>query len=182
MSRIPVLLSAFILWSFALGATAASYTINPGDILQVSVWKEEDLQLEVMVRPDGGLSLPLVGEVQADGKTVEALRTELTKRFSAFVPDAVVTVAVRQLSGHKIYVLGKVTKPGEFIINRYVDVMQALSMAGGTTPFAELNDITILRREGDSQKAIGFKYDQVSRGKQLGQNIILQSGDVVVVP
>lgn len=158
------------------------YTVHPGDILQVSVWKEKDMQLEVLVRPDGGFSLPLIGEVQAQGKTVESLRQQIAKRLSVYVPDAVVTVAVRQTTGNKIYVLGKVNKPGEYIMNRYVDVMQALSMAGGTAPFADLNSITILHRNGDTQQATEFKYDQVSRGKHLEQNIVLQSGDVVVVP
>jgi polysaccharide export outer membrane protein len=159
-----------------------SYAINAGDILQVSVWKEPDLQLDVLVRPDGEFSLPMIGEVQAAGKTVETLREEITKRISAYVPDAVVTVALKQLSGDKVYVLGKVNRPGEYAVNRYVDVMQALSIAGGTTPFASLDDIAILRRDGAGQRALEFKYSQVSKGKNLEQNIILQSGDVVVVP
>lgn len=183
MSRMIAIILAF--WSISLSATAEEfppYTVHPGDILQISVWKEKDLQLDVLVRPDGGFSLPLIGEVQAQGKTAEALRQQIAKRLSVYVPDAVVTVAVRQTTGNKIYVLGKVNKPGEFIINRYVDVMQALSMAGGTAPFADLNSITILRRQGEEQQATEFKYDQVSRGKHLEQNIVLQSGDVVVVP
>lgn len=181
MSRMLAFILAF--WSVSLAAgELPAYTVHPGDVLQVSVWKEQDLQLEVLVRPDGGFSLPLIGEVQARGKTVETLRGEIAKRLSAYVPDAVVTVAVRQTTGNKIYVLGKVNKPGEYIINRYVDVMQALSMAGGTAPFADLNGIVILRRSGDEQQATEFKYDQVSRGKRLEQNIVLQSGDVVVVP
>ena len=158
------------------------YTIEAGDVLQVSVWKEPDLQLEVLVRPDGGFSLPLIGEVQAAGRTVEALQKEIAERVSTYVPDAVVTVAARQLNGNKVYVLGKVNRPGEYVISRYVDVMQALSMAGGTTTFAELNDIVILRRDGDEQRAISFKYSQVEQGKNLKQNILLKSGDVVVVP
>ncbi len=174
-----------LLNAWAMPVTAAAlppYTVHPGDVLQVSVWKEPDLQLELLVRPDGGFTLPLVGEVAAAGKTAEMLREEIAQRLQSFVPDAVVTVALRQLSGHKIYVLGKVNRPGEYAVNRYVDVMQALSMAGGTTTYADLNDITILRRDGDQQRAIEFKYTQVSQGKRLEQNIILQSGDVVVVP
>lgn len=183
MPRLLALIFSLCCWSASLGAADFPiYTIRAGDILQVSVWKEEDLQLEVLVRPDGGFSLPLVGEVQATGKTTEDLRKEITKRLSTYVPDAVVTVAVRQTTGNKIYVLGKVNKPGEFLMNRSVDVMQALSMAGGASPFADVNDIRILRREGTEQRAMEFKYDQVSRGKRLEQNIILQSGDVVVVP
>lgn len=175
----------FALWLRGVSLAAAEvppYTVNAGDILQVSVWKEPDLQLDVLVRPDGGFSVPLIGEVAAAGKTVEALREEIAKRLDAYVPDAVVTVALKQLSGDKVYVLGKVNRPGEYAVNRYVDVMQALSIAGGTTPFAALDDIAILRREGDGQRVLDFKYSQVEQGKHLEQNIILQSGDVVVVP
>lgn len=186
MFRILVVIYSFCIWgvwgvSFAAPALPP-YTINAGDLLQVSVWKEPDLQVEALVRPDGGLSLPLIGDVAAAGKTVEAVRQEIAKRIDTYVPDAVVTVALKQLSGDKIYVLGKVNRPGEYGINRYVDVMQALSIAGGTTTFADLDDIVILRRNGDGQRALEFKYSQVSRGKHLEQNIILQSGDVVVVP
>lgn len=183
MSRMLALIFSLCCWSLSLNAAETKpYTVRAGDALQVSVWKEKDLQLDVMVRPDGGFSIPLVGEVQAEGKSVDDLRKEITKRLSTFVPDAVVTVAVRQITGNKIYVLGKVNRPGEFLMNRSMDVMQALSMAGGMSPFAEVNDIRILRREGEAQRAMEFKYDQVSRGKRLEQNIILQSGDVVVVP
>jgi len=168
----------------ALGAgQLPPYEVQPGDLLQVSVWKEPDLQLEVLVRPDGGFSMPLIGEVAAMGKSVAALREEIAKRLSAYVPDASVTVAVHQLNGDKIYVLGKVNRPGEYAVTRYVDVMQALSMAGGTTTFADPSDIVILRRDdGGAQRAIAFNYDQVSAGKHLEQNIVLHSGDVVVVP
>lgn len=176
-----------LLMSFVCGvATAAAelppYAVNAGDVLQVSVWKEPDLQLEVLVRPDGGFSMPLIGEVSAAGKTVAVIQQEITKRLNVYVPDAVVTVAIHQLNGDKVYVLGKVNRPGEYAVNRYVDVMQALSMAGGTTTFADLNEITILRREQNGQQAIAFNYDQVREGKHLEQNIILRSGDVVVVP
>jgi polysaccharide export outer membrane protein len=183
MFRVFALIFSLCVWSAALtAAELPPYAVNAGDVLQVSVWKEPDLQLEVLVRPDGGFSVPLIGEVAAAGKTVEALQDEITKRLNTYVPDAVVTVAIRQLSGDKIYVLGKVNRPGEYALNRYVDVMQALSIAGGTTAFAALDDIAILRRDGDGQRALEFKYSQVSQGKHLEQNIILQSGDVVVVP
>jgi polysaccharide export outer membrane protein len=158
------------------------YGIQPGDILEVSVWKEKDLQRDVLVRPDGGFSFPLIGDVQATGKTVEQLRKELATRLQRFIPDPVVTVATKLAAGNKIYVIGRVHKPGEYIASRYVNVMQALSMAGGMTPFAAANGIVILRRVNGAETAIRFKYNQVRKGKNLTQNIILQSGDVVVVP
>jgi polysaccharide export outer membrane protein len=160
----------------------ADYQVQPGDVLQVTVWKEQDLTGEVLVRPDGGLSFPLVGDVAASGKTVTALREEFTERLKRYVPSPVVTVAVKQINGNHIYVVGKVQRPGEFPFGRPLDVMQALSLAGGATPFASVNDIVILHRENGQQRAIRFHYSDVARGKNLAQNIQLQSGDIVVVP
>lgn len=166
----------------ASAAALPDYGIQPGDVLSVSVWKEEGLQSEVLVRPDGGISFPLVGDVSAAGKTVQQLSTLISERLTKFIPDPVVNVAIKSLSGNKVYVIGKVNRPGEFPVTSYVDVMQALSMAGGTNPFAALNDIKILRREGDRQSALSFRYGDVEAGKKLEQNIILRSGDIVVVP
>ena len=163
-------------------STATEYHVQAGDILDISVWKEEDLLKTVLVRPDGRFSFPLVGDINATGKTIESLRRELTDRLSLFIPDLVVTVSVQEILGNKIYVLGQVNRPGQFIVNPSVDVMQALSMAGGTTPFAALNDIIILRRSQGINKAIPFRYGDVARGRNLGQNIILESGDVLIVP
>lgn len=160
----------------------ASYVVQPGDTLQVTVWKETELQGEVLVRPDGGLSFPLAGDMQAAGHTVEEIRKTLTTRLSKYVPDPVVTVAVKLTTGSRIYVVGKVNRPGDFLLNRPIDVMQALSLAGGATPFADVNGIRILRREGDQQVVFRFRYDDVRRGRELAQNILLRSGDTVVVP
>jgi len=160
----------------------AAYHIQPGDVLQVSVWKEQDLQSEVLVRPDGAFSFPLAGDVDARGKSVEELRTELTARLKRYLPAPVVTIAVRQIVGNRIFVLGQVNRPGDFQFSRPVDVMQALSLAGGTNSFAALNDIVILRREHGQLQTIRFHYAEVARGKDLAQNILLLSGDTIVVP
>jgi len=160
----------------------AQYRIQPGDVLAVSVWKEEDLIQEVIVRPDGQITFPLVGEAKAAGNSIEDLRLLISERLKKYIPDPVVTVSVRQLSGNTIYVLGKVNRPGVFPIVRDVDVMQALSLAGGTSTYAALNDIKILRRENGKLRALSFKYAEVEKGKRLEQNIVLQAGDVVVVP
>jgi polysaccharide export outer membrane protein len=162
--------------------TTTRYEVQPGDLLQVSVWKEEDLSQQVLVRPDGGFSFPLAGDVNAIGKTVEELRVELTQRLSKFIPDLFVTVAVQEIRGNKVYVIGQVNRPGEFVVNPRIDVMQALSLAGGTTAFASANDIFVLRREGGQQRRLPFNFGDVTRGRGLEQNIILRSGDVVVVP
>jgi polysaccharide biosynthesis/export protein len=163
-------------------AVSGTYTVNPGDILEVSVWKEEDLQRQAIVRPDGFFSFPLTGDIRAEGQTIEAIRQEVGANVSRFIPDPVVHVSILETRGSKVYVIGQVARPGEFPINRFVDVVQALSMAGGTTPFAQLDSIKILRRQGDTQMAIPFAYSDVAAGKRLQQNILLKPGDTVLVP
>jgi len=158
------------------------YRLQPGDAIQVTVWKETDLTNEVLVRPDGGISFALAGELQAAGHTVAELTAMLEKRIRRFEPDAVVTVTMKAVTGNRVYVIGKVAKPGDFLLSRPLDVMQALSLAGGATPFADTNDIRILRRDGTRQSSIAFRYNDVERGRRLEQNILLQSGDTVVVP
>jgi len=163
-------------------AAHQNYRLQPGDLIDVSVWKEQDLQHEVLIRPDGALSFPLAGEIDATGKTVEEVRALLTERLKRYVPAPVVTVALKAIGGNRIYVVGKVNHPGEFPFSNAVDVMQAISLAGGTTSFAALNDIVILRRQNGQQRAFPFHYSDVARGRDLSQNIQLQSGDTVVVP
>ena len=161
----------------------STYTVKAGDTLLVSVWKEPDLQGPVLVRPDGMFSFPLAGQLDARNKSVAELQQELTTKLKKFISDPVVTVSIQEIKGNKVYVIGQVQKPGDFVVNPRVDVMQALSMAGGTTPFAALGDIMILRRtDTGQQQALPFKYTDVIRGRNLAQNIMLQAGDVVVVP
>jgi polysaccharide export outer membrane protein len=178
---------AFLVLAFFSGMVSAeqsSYQVNPGDALQIFVWNEEGLTREVLVRPDGFISVPLVGQVKAGGLTPEAIETRLVEGYSKYLKDApTVTVSLLQIGGYKVYVVGKVNRPGEYPINRPTDVMQALAMAGGLNTFAKENDINILRRKADgSQEAIKFAYGKVKDGDQLQTNIILKSGDVVVVP
>jgi polysaccharide export outer membrane protein len=160
----------------------AVYRVNAGDTLEISVWKEEDLQRQVLVRPDGGFSFPLAGELLAEGRTVREIREELESRLGRYIPDLVSTVTVVAVTGNSIFVIGQVNKPGTFIMNPVLDVMQALSLAGGMTPFASLKNIRILRRENGVQTAIRFDFTDVAEGRSLEQNIQLRSGDVVVVP
>ncbi len=185
---IPIITFLIVLPTAIVGAQQESeqsepvYTVQPGDRLQISVWNEPDLQKELLVGPDGGVAFPLVGEMSVIGKSIIELRQEFSERLARYISEPLVTVTVSEVLGNKIYVLGQVNRPGQFIVNPMVDVMQALSMAGGTTAFASLNNIVILRRRGSQQVAIRFKYGDVSSGKNLDLNIILQSGDVVVVP
>ncbi|HEY4339897.1 MAG TPA: polysaccharide biosynthesis/export family protein [Steroidobacteraceae bacterium] len=163
-------------------AAASGYQVQPGDVLTVTVWKEADLTGDLLVRPDFGLSFPLVGDLDARGKTVEQLREEITERLKKYIPSPVVTVATKAVAGNHIYVVGKVQRPGEYPVIRNVDVMQALSLAGGATPFAAVNDIIVLRRESAGQIVLHFQYNNVARGRDLRQNVVLQPGDTVVVP
>lgn len=180
-----------MLWSL-LAATATQadesdsgsdgYVIQPGDVLRVSVWKEPDLQQDLLVRPDGGISFPLAGGLVAGGRTVTAIQAELVSRIEEYIPDPVVTVQLLETEGNVIYVLGKVNRPGVFVMSRALDVIQALALAGGLAVFAEENEISILRRSEGQQSAISFRYGDVQYGRDLAQNILLKPGDVVVVP
>lgn len=188
ISRLLCGLGAAVIFSISPALSAQenpagdNYLVNPGDVLAVSVWKEEGLQQEVLVRPDGKFSFPLAGDVQAEGQSIDGIRIELTEKLGKYIPDLVVSVSVRQILGNKVYVIGQVNRPGEIIANPQVDVMQALSIAAGTNAFANLNDIKILRRTDGILEAIEFRYRDIEKGKRLEQNIMLQAGDVVVVP
>lgn len=161
---------------------AAAYVIGPEDGLEISVWKDDTLKSQSLVRPDGGISFPLVGEVMAAGKTADQLRDELKKRLEKYVPDAVVTVAVVHVASYRIYVLGRVNKPGDFAVGRDIDVLQALTLAGGLTPFAHENDIRVVRKIDGRTTTIPFHYADVLKDGDLAQNITLRSGDVLLVP
>jgi len=165
-----------------LSEPRAPYTINPGDLLEISVWKEPDLQRQVLVRPDGAFSFPLSGDIVAEGRTVEDVRQEITAQLETYIPDLVVTVTVADIRGNKIFVIGQVKTPGEFVVNPRVDVIQALSIAGGMTPFAQVNNIKILRRRNGQQRIQNFRYSDIIKGEDLEQNILLEVGDVVLVP
>ena len=158
------------------------YYISPEDVLSISVWREDELQRELTVRPDGGITFPLIGDVQAVGLTTDQLREVIRTKISAYVPEAVVSVAVVSASGLKVFVTGKVNRPGQFLVGRYVDVLQAITLAGGLTPFANSKNIRILRRTDQGDKIFNFNYAQVERGEELSQNIVLRAGDTVIVP
>jgi polysaccharide export outer membrane protein len=159
-----------------------SYLLGPEDVLKVAVWKDEHLTQETVVRPDGMITFPLVGEVVAAGRTADDVRYDIARRLTKFVPNPTVTVTVLKVLSYRIYVLGRVNKPGEYLVGHHTDVLQALSMAGGLTPFASENDIKIIRRSGNDEQVFYFRYGDVQKGKDLKQNMLLQRGDVVMVP
>jgi polysaccharide export outer membrane protein len=163
----------------AQGAAETDYIIGPGDVLIVSVWKDESLTREVTVLPDGTISFPLVGEFAASGKTVKELKTDIEDRIKRYVPDPVLSVAVKSVNSMFIYVIGRVNIPGRYVLNSRVNVLQGLAMAGGLNPFANNNAIKIIRSDGD---ILNFRYNDVAKGKNLEQNILLKRGDVILVP
>jgi len=158
------------------------YIIGPGDMLDISVWKDEALTKLVTVLPDGRISFPLIGQVTAGGKTVAQLTKELEVKLTRYVPDLDLSVIVHQVNSMMVYVVGKVNKPGRFVLNANVDVMQTLAMAGGLNPFAKSDKIKIFRKTDAETKIFDFDYDDVSKGEMLEQNIMLMRGDVIVVP
>jgi polysaccharide biosynthesis/export protein len=158
------------------------YLLGPEDAVEISVWKEPDLTKQLVVRPDGKITYPLIGEVQASGRAVKELQADILKRLEKYVTDAHVTVILLKAQNYKVYVTGKVNKPGEFVIGKPVNVLQAISMAGGLTPFASPGSIMVLRNVSGKEEVFPFNYKDVARGQFLEQNRMLLPGDVVVVP
>ena len=163
-------------------AAPNDYRLHAGDTIEVSVWKEVDLQRALIVRPDGKFSLPLAGEMQAAGRTPDEIRIEIENRLKVYIPEPVVTVSVQKVDGNRIYVIGQVNKPGAIVMNPRLNVLQALSLAEGGTPFAKLDDIVVIRTTSGKQQILPFRYSRVAGGRDLEQNIFLESGDVVIVP
>jgi polysaccharide biosynthesis/export protein len=165
-----------------LRAEEAAYKLAPKDTLEISVWKDEALSKQLVVPPDGVVSFPLAGDITAKGLTVPELREVIKKKLSEFIPEPTVTVMLLSPASLTAYVIGKVNKPGEFPIVLDTNVLQILSTAGGFNPFAAPNKIVILRQSGEKLTRIPFDYNKVEKGESPEQNILLQRGDVVLVP
>ena len=169
-------------------AQDAGYRINGGDLLHISVYGEQNLDRDVPVQPDGGIAFPLVGNLNARNMTLKELQGKIAAnlRESQYFPnitDNEVTVSMVKATGNSVSVVGQVKQPGTFAYDTQLDVMQALSLAGGLTPFASKSKIKILRRDqAGTQTAILFDYSDVEDGEHLDKNILLRGGDVVVVP
>jgi polysaccharide biosynthesis/export protein len=158
------------------------YVIQPNDLLEIFVWKEPDLTREVLVRPDGRVSFPLVQDLQAAGISPPELKKAVEEKLSLFLTEPNVTIIIKAIQSYRIYVLGKVQKAGSIGAEKAVTVLQALALAGGFTDYAKDQEIKILRRLGDENIALDFNYRDVINNKNPAQNITLRSGDVVVVP
>lgn len=163
-------------------AVPADYVIGPDDELQVVFWQEKDLSAEVVVRPDGRISLPLINEVQAAGSTPSQLRTAIMQAASRFVTDPSLTIFVKTINSRKVFVMGMVGRPGPYPLNDSMTVLQMLATAGGLAEFAKADEIVIMRTEQGQTKSFKFNYKDVRKGKNLQQNIALKPGDTIVVP
>jgi polysaccharide biosynthesis/export protein len=158
------------------------YIIGPQDVLGINFWRDTDMSGDVTVRPDGRITLPLLGDVQAAGLTPEALKTSIHTAASKLIEDPSVTVIVRQINSRKAFITGQVANPGAHVLTGPLTVMQLISLAGGLTEFAKKKDITVMRTENGKQVVLPFNYNDVARGKNLAQNVVLKPGDTVVVP
>ena len=167
-------------------AAADSYKLNPGDEVEISVWNEEDLQKTISVLPDGMISFPLVGHLQAAGKSAAEIETVIAAKLDAYIADPEVNVTVTSTRGNVVFVVGKVLKPGPIVMIQSTTVMQALAMAGGLNEFASANSIKIIRRsgleEGAQETLHKIRYSDLEKGNDLSSNHILKYGDVIVVP
>ena len=163
-------------------AEDTSYMVGPGDVLEISVWKDESLSRNIIVPPDRMISFPLAGDIDGNNMTITMLRETIRKRLSEYVPDATVTVILKEINSLRVYVIGKVNNPGQFAIGLDTTVMQVLSMAGGLNPYADEGKIYILRQNGGKTTRIFFNYKEVIKGKDLEQNLLVQRGDVIIVP
>jgi len=160
----------------------ATFTIGPGDVLSIDVWKEQEITRQVPVRPDGKISLPLLGDVQAEGLTAPGLAASITEKLRKYVANPQVTVIVQAVNSQRFYVIGEVNRGGAFPLLPGMTVMQALSSAGGFTQFANMKNIYVLRTENGKQVKYPFNYKDAIKGKRLDQDIVLKSGDRIVVP
>ena len=162
---------------------AGAYAVGPGDVLQVRAWKNEALTQRVVVRPDGFVTLPLLGDVMAGGRTAQSIASDVAARAAKFYTEApVVSVEVAELHSYRVYVLGEVARPGEFSPHGPITVLQAIALAGGFTRFAAPDSIVIVRRDAAGERRIPFVYAQVVSGADLRENLPLATDDTVVVP
>lgn len=159
------------------------YVIGPQDVLGINFWRDADMTGDVTVRPDGRITLPLIGDVTAAGLTPEQLKKVIHQGAAKLIEDPTITVIVRQINSRKVFITGQVTTPGAHVLTGPLTVMQLISLAGGLTEYAKKKDITVMRTEPNGKQTVmPFNYSDVAKGKSLSQNIVLKPGDTVVVP
>lgn len=182
-----LLLLTFVMLAVSCGFAFADekvepYLLNPGDVVLVSVWREESLQMEVRVLPDGSVTFPLAGRVEVAGHDSTVAAQMISDRLEEYLPDPSVSVVVTGIEGNLVYVLGKVTKPGPIVLTGPTSVLQALSVSGGLDKFADEGEIKIIRHSGQGQEILPIDYKDLISGRNMVTNIQLQAGDTLVVP
>jgi len=159
-----------------------SYVIGPMDVLEIQVWKEPDFSRQVLVRPDGKITLPLIGDILASGMNTMGLKALLSEKLEDFVSKPGVTVIVLESHSKNFYIIGKINQPGTYPLNPDMTVLQAISVAGGLAEWADKDSIRIIRRSAGKEEMLSFDYDKVISGKKLEQNILLKPNDTIIVP
>ncbi|BCA54147.1 sugar ABC transporter substrate-binding protein [Nitrospira sp. KM1] len=189
-----MVISAGLLGCFAeetqyrgMSAPPTEFLIGPEDVLVVTVWRNQELSKEVIVRPDGKISLPLIGDVTAAGLTAQALSKQVAEGLAEFMSTPTVSVQVKEINSYHVFVVGEVARPGKFVLKSFASVLQGISYAGGFTTFASRNNVHVLRMvkngQGEAKQVmIPVPYQDIVQGKNLDANIILKAGDVIVVP
>jgi polysaccharide export outer membrane protein len=160
----------------------SDYVIGAEDVLGILFWREQEMSGDTTVRPDGMITLPLIGDVRAAGYRPDELKAILQKATAKYLTEPNVTVIVRTINSRKVFITGEVTKPGAYQLTGPQTVMQLIATAGGLTEYADANAITVMRTENGRQRSFPFRYKDVAKGKALAQNIQLLPGDTVVVP
>jgi polysaccharide export outer membrane protein len=163
-------------------ALPAGYVIGAEDVLSIVFWRDKDMSADVVVRPDGKISLPLLNDMQAAGFTPDQLRANIMKAATKFVQEPNTTVVVKEIHSRKVYVTGMVVKGGPFPLSGDMTVMQAIALAGGLQEYADSKNIVIIRKEGGRERYFKFNYKDVLKQKNVEQNLLLKPGDTVVVP
>lgn len=163
-------------------AAAGDYVIGPDDLLSIVFWREEQLSGEALVRPDGMISVPLLDDIQAAGLTPKQLRDRLVEQARRFITDPIATVVVRQINSRKVYIVGRVTRPGQYPLTHAMTVLQLIATAGGLQDYAKARDIRIARVDHGQTVSLRFDYEDASKETKPTQNIELKPGDTVIVP
>lgn len=161
---------------------ANAYRLKEGDSIEVSVWREDSLKKELRVLPDGSITFPLVGRVEVAGRTSGEVERQIVKRLQPYLADPVVTVVIAGINGNRVYVIGKVLRPGPIVLDVPTTVLQALSQAGGLDRFADADAIKVLRGAPDGPQLLAVRYNDLIKGKDLSANVELRAGDTILVP
>jgi polysaccharide export outer membrane protein len=178
-----VFLAGFLISSAAVASESNElYKLSEGDILEVSVWGEESLKKEIRVLPDGSITFPLAGRVEVGGTTTPEAEKRITEKLKTYLPDPQVTVVISNTNGNLVYVIGKVLKSGPILLTSPLTVLQALSQAGGLDKFAEADELKVLRSTKNGSSVISVNYNNLIQGKALETNVLLKTGDTILVP